>query len=134
MSAWLCRKGTLSLVVDTIKNEDFKKYDTENFSDKEKNILINLLSDLNTKSLNASYGESQDNILEDKEYIHLDVDECQRHKSVCCYLYQTCESTESSNHPLFQSLEKWSDETANKHDYDYWWECKWDIDKTLKEL
>ena len=134
MSAWLCKKGTLSLVADTIKSDDFKEYDTENYSEKETSELMEILSDLNTKSLNARYGESQNHILKDKTYIKLDTDECQRHKSVCCYLYQTAESSECTTHPLFKALEKWSDDTEDKYDNGYWWDCKWDIDKTLKEL
>ena len=49
MSAWLCGNKTLSCVVDIIKSNDFKKnYDIANeYCNKEKNELIDILSDLN---------------------------------------------------------------------------------------
>ena len=112
MSAWLCGNKTLSLCVDVIKSDEFKKEFDVNGEYCERDVLELLyeLSYLNTKSLDARYGVSEDNILKDKEYVSLNVDDGQRYKSVCCYLYQTCESEESCNDPLFQLLDYWCED------------------------
>jgi hypothetical protein len=87
---------------------------------------MNILSDLNTKSLNCRYGKSSSHILKQRCYQVLDVDDGQRYKSVRCYLYQTCECLENEEHPLFKSLENWSN---NTDEYDNVWdEYYWDLD------
>lgn len=127
MSAWLCRKATLSLVVDVIKSDDFKEYDVDGYANKSKDDLIEILADLNTKSLNCRYGKSPYHILKNREYINLNVDEGQRHKSVACYLYQTCECEEILEHSLFKALSKWNGDGRGKYE-PTWSQYHWDID------
>lgn len=129
MSAWLCENKTLSLCVDVIKSDDFKLYDVGNYGEKTEEELIQILTDLNTKSLNARYGESEYNVLKNPKYINLNVDDGQKHKSVACYTYQTCEAEYCREHPLFQSLEEW--ERANQQHEDYWDLYEWDIDNPI---
>lgn len=134
MSAWLCGNGTLSLVVDVIKSDGFNEYDTEGYSNKSNEELIGILSDLNTKSLNCRYGQSEDNILQNRKYLSIDVGEGQRHKSVTCYLYQTCECIDIVEHPLFKALDKWrmdaweNDDGSIVHG-DYYWDIDLYLDK-----
>lgn len=129
MSAWLCGNKTLSCVVDIIQSNDFKKnYDIANeYCNKEKNELIDILSDLNTKSLNCRYGASEDNVLKDRKYVYLNVPIGQKFKSVSCYLYQTCECEDNLSNPLFHLLEKWSDDRFDLFECD-WDKYEWDID------
>lgn len=131
MSAWLCRNGTLSLCVDVIKSDDFKEYSQE-YQSKSKDELIEILADLNTKSLDARYGESEYHILKNPQYIGLDVEDGQKHKSVACYTYQTCESDYCCEHPLFIALEKWWADTEDEYD-SIWDQYAWDIDRELEE-
>jgi len=130
MSAWLCHNKTLSCVVDVIKSDDFKEYDKENYAEKSNEELINILSDLNTKSLNCRYGENEYHILQDREYIKLDVDDGQRYKSLSCYTYQTCECPENNNHPLFHALESWEIDNESKYET-VWSQYHWDIDNPI---
>ena len=130
MSAWLCRKGTLSLVVDVIKSDDFKEYSQE-YQSKSKDELIEVLADLNTKSLDYRYGESEYHVLQDRTYISLDVEPGQRHKSVGCYTYQTCEDPANDEHPLFAALEKWYADNDEKYDA-IWDQYEWDIDRAIE--
>ena len=132
MSAWLCEKGTLSLVVDVIKCDSFKNYDVGNYANKSNEELLGILSDLNTKSLNCRYGKSEDNVLQNREYVSLDVEDGQKYKSVCCYLYQTCECLDIVEHPLFSALDKWR--MDNREYEDYKGEYYWDIDNFLDNL
>lgn len=131
MSAWLCGKGTLSCVVDIIHSKDFKEnYDTEKcYSSKSNEELINILSDLNTKSLNCRYGKDVNHILsdEDRVYVPLNVPFGQKFKSLCCYTYQTCECDENYSHPLFKALDKFEDCNYEKFQDD-WEDYHWDID------
>ena len=129
MSAWLCENGTLSLVVDVIKSDSFKEYDVENYADKNNKELVDILSDLNTKSLNCRYGKSEDNILQNREYINLNVEEGQKYKSVCCYLYQTCECLDIVEHPLFSALDEWRMDNRQYEDYKGLYH--WDIDRMV---
>ena len=129
MSAWLCENGTLSLVVDVIKSDSFKEYDVENYADKNNKELVDILSDLNTKSLNCRYGKSEDNILQNREYINLNVEDGQKYKSVCCYLYQTCECLDIVEHPLFSALDEWR--MNNRQYEDYKGLYHWDIDRMV---
>lgn len=132
MSAWLCGNKTLSLVADVILSKEFQEnYDTKHDFALEKSSLVNLLSYLNTKSLNARYGENKElNVLEDIEYVLLDVGKAQKHKSVRCYLYQTCESDECCEHPLFQLLEQWSEDNYEKYSFLHKY-CEWDMDSPI---
>ena len=136
MSAWLCGNKTLSLVVDTIKTEEFQKnYDykgkdsfgfeaTEETDELE---LLKHLSELNSFNLDRLYGMDDDNHSNDFKYIKQDVSEAQRHMSVCCYIYQTSDYEDMYNSPLFNALKKWRDDNYEK--YDHWHDtCKWDID------
>ena len=107
MSAWLCGNGTLSLCVDVIKRADFQEFDVENYADKSNEELIEILSELNTKSLDCRYGKSETHILQHREYVSINVTDGQRFKSVGCYTYQTCECPANENHPLFKALENW---------------------------
>ena len=128
MSAWLVGNNTLSLCVDVIKSDDFKPYDTGNYAAKSKEELIDILSDLNTKSLNCRYGENPSHILKNRGYTPLDVEDGQRHKSVACYLYQTCECPEIVKHSLFDSLLKWEEDNFEKYlNGNY----QWDIDNPI---
>ena len=131
MSAWLCRNKTLSLCVDVIKSDDFQAYDEHNYSQKSNEELIQILTDLNTESLTYLYGENDEYcVLKNPEYIKLDVEDGQKHKSVACYTYQTCESPFCREHPLFQALEKW--EADNLPLYETSWDLyEWDIDSPL---
>lgn len=118
MSAWLCGNGTLSLCVDVLKSMD-------EYVDEEELVLLNRLSDLNTKSLICRYGKREHQILKDRMYISLDVDDGQRYKSVCCYIYQTCECDSNYDEPLFKSLVEWSDENEECFESlsdDYFWD------------
>ena len=132
MSAWLCGNKTLSLCVDVIKSEEFKKYDTDEvYSSMQSLELVELLSDLNTKSLNCRYGVNKKmNVLSNKQYIPLNVSDAQKHKSVRCYLYQTCESEECCQHPLFKLLKEWSEDVYEKYS-PFHKECEWDMDTPL---
>ena len=130
MSAWLCGNKTLSLCVDVIKSDEFEEYDIWNYRLEENSELMDLLSELNTKSLNCRYGEDESHILKLRDYVNLDVSAAQRHKSVRCYLYQTCECPENQNHPLFESLEKWSMYTYSKYEIEHD-KCEWDIDDPI---
>lgn len=130
MSAWLCENKTLSLVVDIIKSDEFQAYDDECYGLKDTFELMCLLSNLNTKSLDCRYGYSEDHILKNIRYIPLDVSDAQRHKSVRCYLYQTCECSENEEHPLFKALEEWSDDTYDKFEPEHD-KCEWDIDNPI---
>lgn len=132
MSAWLCGNKTLSLCVDVIKSDEYKeKYDLEKkYSDKDPLEILTELSNLNTKSLNCRYGFHESNILKDKKYIPLSVDEGQKYKSVHCYLYQTCECKENYEHPLFKGLTDWCEDNFEKYEFErdnYYW----DIDNPL---
>ena len=127
MSAWLCRNGTLSLCVDVIKRDDFKEFDVENYADKSNEELIEILSELNTKSLDCRYGKSDSHILLNKRYIPFDIEDGQRFKSVSCYLYQTCECEENWDHPLYKGLDEWYLANENKF-APSWKKYEWDID------
>ena len=121
MSAWLCGNLTLSCCVDVIKEYRLGKY-----YEKSKEELIDILSDLNTKSLNCRYGVSRYHILENRKYISLDVSDAQKYMSVRCYLYQTCECEENEEHPLFKALQEYVEENLkyeNERD-----NCHWDLD------
>lgn len=130
MSAWLCGNKTLSLVTDIIKSEEFQKYDLDGYNLLNNSELMGILSDLNTKSLNCRYGYSEDNILKDISYIPLEVSDSQKHKSVRCYLYQTCECLENEEHPLFIALDKWSEDNYDKYEAEHSL-CEWDIDNPI---
>ena len=118
MSAWLCGNKTLSLCVDVIK-----QYKLGGYEEKSNKELMNILSDLNTKSLNYRYGENDDHILENREYVKLDVEDGQKHKSVSCYLYQTCEDPENIKHPLFEALDSYREVYFEKYvNGDYYWD------------
>ena len=125
MSAWLCENLTLSCCVEVIKSDGFKDYDVEGYAQKSNQELIEILSDLNTKSLDCRYGKSPSHILEERHYCPLNVDDGQRHKSVCCYLYQTCECSENEEHPLFKALDEWADDNDSKFNWDNYY---WDLD------
>ena len=128
MSAWLCGNLTLSCVVDVIKSEEFKwNYDPADWSYKSKEELINYLSDLNTQSLNCRYGESPTHILEDRHYCPTNVSEAQKHKSVACYNYQTCECWHIEELPIFVALENWVSDNREKFEAE-WDQCHWDLD------
>ena len=132
MSAWLCGNKTLSLVVDTIKSSEFEdNYDMNNSSGLDKQTLMRKLSQMNTESLNYRYGQDPDNYLENIRYERQFVIPAQKHKSVGCYLYQTCEDPEVKETPLFKALDKWwedhyEDFTEQEKD-----NCHWDIDHPL---
>lgn len=127
MSAWLCGNLTLSACVEIIKSDDFQFYDDGTYSDKSNSELMDILSDLNTKSLNCRYGKSRNHILEERHYCPLNVDDGQRYKSVSCYLYQTCECQENEEHPLFKALENWVEDNEDNYD-SVWMEYYWDLD------
>lgn len=137
MSAWLCENKTLSLVVDTIKSDEFKEnynykgkdslgFDADGVEDNEE-LLIHL-STLNSFNLDCLYGMDDDNHLDEVKYIKQDVSDAQRHMSVCCYIYQTSDYEDMYNSPLFKALKQWRDDNYAK--YDHWQDtCKWDIDR-----
>lgn len=125
MSAWLCGNLTLSCCVDVIK-----KYMLGAYYEKTEEELIDILADLNTQSLNCRYGERMGNILENREYIKLDVSDAQKYKSVRCYLYQTCECKETVEHPLFKALHHFTEEYLMEFDKE-WDNCHWDIDNPI---
>lgn len=127
MSAWLCGNKTLSLCVDIIKSEGFTDYDEDDYQSKSELELLNELSSLNTNSLNCRYGKRQSNILQDREYIPLDVEDGQRYKSVACYLYQTCECNKNYHHPLFRGLNRWRNDNEVRYE-ELWDKYHWDID------
>lgn len=120
MSAWLCGNKTLSLCVDVLKEEKGYSEDCQ--------VLLEELSELNTRSLDCRYGKSVQHILSDKEYVCLDVDDGQKYKSVCCYLYQTCECDANYDDSLFKSLEDYVNENEDEFEavYDVY---EWDIDR-----
>lgn len=134
MSAWLCRNGTLSLVADTIKTEEFQKtYDTTGTGKLEKEEIISRLTAYNTKNLDCLYGQDMDNVLENPTYIKQNVSNAQRHMSVCCYLYQTMDCFTEGEEPLLDSLTRWRDDNYEK--YDHWHDtCEWDIDRQLEKI
>lgn len=130
MSAWLCGNKTLSLVVDVIKSDSFKKYDDNMFQYIDNEELIDILSELNTMSLNCRYGKHDSNILHDREYVKLNVDDGQRFKSVSCWLYQSGECYNSYDDDLYQALEAWCDDNELKYNENYD-EYEWDIDNPI---
>lgn len=132
MSAWLCENKTLSLVVDIIKSSEFKdKYDLDGSSDMDEETLMMKLSRMNSKSLNYRYGHEKDNYLKDIKYVKQLVVPAQKHKSVCCYLYQTCEDPEVKETPLFRALDKWSEDHYEDFTEQEKDNCHWDIDHPL---
>ena len=134
MSAWLCGNKTLSLVVDVIKSEEFREnYDLDNSSQLDKDELMGKLSLMNTMSLNHRYGESDEHKLEDIKYEELDVSSCQRHKSVCCYLYQTCEDPDVYDSNLYKALDWWAENHYDDFSIDESLICHWDIDNPIPE-
>ena len=122
MSCWICGNKTLSIVTDVVKEISDKDYDT--------NELMTELSRLNIKNVEQYYGHNDcghTDVITGTEYEHLDVKDAQKHKSVCCYLYQTTNYVED---PLLKLLEKWADD--NRHIYEPYWDLhKWDIDSHL---
>lgn len=131
MSAWLCGNKTLSLVVDVIQSGEFiEGYDDAEFHNRTEHELINILSDLNTQSLDCRYGKYEGHILQNREYIKLDVDDGQRYKSVGCYLYQTCECSEIVESPLFKALDDWYNDNTPEFE-DKWDQYHWDIDNPI---
>lgn len=132
MSAWLCGNKTLSLVVDAIKSSEFKdNYDTDGSSLQDNDELMKRLSLMNSASLDYRYGKDEDNYLKNIKYERMIVVPAQMHKSVCCYLYQTCEDPQVVESSLFKALDEW----ANDH-YDDYTEmerdkCHWDIDNPI---
>lgn len=119
MSCWICGNGTLSIVTDVVKEISDKEYETS--------ALMSELSRLNIKNIEEYYGHNDcghTDVIDGVSYVKLDVDEAQRHKSVCCYLYQT---TDYVTDPLLELLEKWADD--HRHTYEPYWDLyKWDID------
>lgn len=130
MSCWLCGNRTLSLVVDVIKSDDFKDYDTNNYAQKTNKELMDKLSELNTWSLDCRYGKSEDNKLDNINYKNMTVSPAQRHKSVRCYIYQTCEGIGNEDDPLYKALDQWSQDTYPKYEAEED-ECYWDIDNPI---
>ena len=119
MSCWICGNKTLSLVADTVQKI------TDGYDDKEE--LMKELSRLNIKTVEQYYGDTDcghTDVINNVKYIKLDVEDAQRHKSVCCYLYQTDDYVKS---PLIDVLKRWSEHTRNAYE-PYWDLYKWDID------
>ena len=129
MSAWLCGNKTLSLCVDVIKSDEFKEKYCTGYEDEDAFEILKELAYLNTLSLNSRYGNRGGHILVDKQYLPLEVDDGQKYKSVCCYLYQTCECQDNYNHPLFKALNDWSNENEKKYEKE-WDKYSWDIDNS----
>ena len=133
MSAWLCENKLLSLVVDVIKSGSFRKYyDTDElYSEKSEIELIEELSDINCTNLHYLYeefpSEFEKDIIDNREYVKLDVSNAQRHMSVCSFIYQSCDCEGNGNNLLYSLLRKWRDDYykiyCDEHD-----NCEWDID------
>ena len=139
MSAWLCENGTLSLVVDVIKSDSFRKYYDVNreYCDKSEEELIHLLSDINTTNLHYLYESFpsgvEQSIMDNLGYVELDVSNAQRHMSVCSFIYQSCDCDENSGNMLYLLLRKWREDYykiySDEHDT-----CEWDIDCPLDSI
>lgn len=139
MSAWLCENKLLSLVVDVVKSETFKKYyDVENeYSDLDEDEIIQLLSDINTINLQYLYDsfpcEAETNVINNREYIKQDESNAQRHLSVASFIYQSCDCDENKENKLYLLLRQWCDDYykiyVDEHD-----DCEWDIDNPLETI
>lgn len=129
MSAWKCGPKTLSIVADVIKSEEFAvEYDKDNlFSYREPSDLVQKLEALNNENLNYLYG---DNYGLEAKYEKIDVSPAQSVKTVCCYLYQSCEWCEDNNATLYNLLDKWAEDNRGKY-VDEWFNLIWDYDEAL---
>ncbi len=139
MSAWLCENKTLSLVVDVIKSDSFRKYyDVDGkYYNKSENELVRLLSDINVKNLTYLYDsfpcEEEVEIMENREYIKQDVSNAQRHMSVCSFIYQSCDCDDNEKNDLYMLLRKWREDYYEIYGDDHKC-CAWDIDNPINEV
>lgn len=140
MSAWLCENKLLSIVVDVIKSNEFRNnYDTNHkYCDKDELELLNQLSDINTGNLHYLYSsfpsEIEERIMNNREYVPIDVNEYQKHKSVCSFIYQSCDYIDYDkldDDDLFNLLLKWRDSHINYEDNVEWEKAEWDIDNPI---
>ena len=136
MSAWLCENKLLSLVVDVVKSETFKKYDIfKEYSEKSKEELMNELHGINSDNLEYLYPDDVEfRTLNDIHYIKQDVSDAQRHKSVCSFIYQSCDVFDEGDNRLFDLLCMWRDDFDGIVDGKEWDMAEWDIDNPLDTI
>lgn len=133
MCAWLCGNKTLSVVVDLVLSSDFQNdYDVDHvYRDKMPLDLLGILSWWNNRKLDELYGKDKYHKLYNKKYIQLDVSDVQVHKSVCCYVYQTCGCRANDDELLFQLLKNWCDDHFDEYE-ESWETAEWNLDSPVK--
>ena len=137
MSAWLCEDMLLSVVVDVIKSEDFRRnYDVDGvYSDLSEDVLMGLLSEINANNLRYLYdsfpNDFEQRVLECRGYVGLSVSDFQRHKCVASFVYQSCDFSGNEDIPLFGLLIKWRDDYDSLRHSSEWDDAEWDIDNPM---